>query len=245
MIDRPRDPLNDTPEFVALRESLVAAAAEHAHEPTAPAGRSARRPATQRRLLLSAAAVVLVVAAVVAALVSVGTKGAAAGVTVERRGDRVRVVLDGSIDVGRVRKALADAGVTATVLARTTGPSLQNRFLGSVNPSDAKLEGGDGKSSAVATLPAGSRAVLLLGVAGKPGEPYDVPTDASADGEPLAGLDLRTATVSAVRTAPASSPDVEVTYRASDGKPVANPSAGARVLNALALSDRSVVVFLQ
>lgn len=149
-----------------------------------------------RRIVAVLAAVAVVVVGVGAVVVTGRGGGSApattvttadSGVEVEAGAEHVTVTLDEPADPSAVDAALDDAGVSAQVEGRRTGPSRVGRFVG---PSGA------GSESAVDQAPDGTtvrfpreeRVTLGVGVPTPDGSAYDVATDGFAAAEPFAGL---------------------------------------------------------
>lgn len=212
------------------------------------------RPAPGRRHrsqslvpLVAAAATAIVVGVGIVGYTVAGSTDAAAGVAIEHTGDFVTVSLSGDVTIDEIRDALEDADVEVSVEPRKTGPSLVDRFVGVGATDSARLVGGDGRSSATATFPAGSTAQLMLGVAAG-GESYEVPTDPTEPGEPLEGLTISGVPVAEFRTdlgRLTSTGSVTVMYQSAEGAPVADPTDDAVIAEGTALSPELVLITLR
>lgn len=244
----PHDPLLDEPAFVDLHDQLVRAA-ERRHAQRAAENRAVVEPAHVRRprrapLLVAAATVALVAVVSVVAWLAASSPPVAADVTVQRQGDRVRVLLEEEVSVESLGAAMRAEGLDVEVRGQTTGRSLQHRFLGSIVAPDVVLEGGAGGGASIASFPAGSRAVLMLGVPPKRGERYEVPTDATARGELLDGIDVVGRTVAEVEPILDALHAVDVEFRGPDGQPTSTPPAEATVVRVIGLADDQLGVFV-
>lgn len=188
----------------------------------------------------------LVVVAVAALLLSVVTTSspAAADVTVQRQGDRVRVVLEEEVSVRAVQQAMRDEGLDVEVRGQATGPSLQNRFVGSILAPGVVLEGGDGRSAAIASFPSDASVVLMLGVAAAPGEPYVVPTDATARGEMLAGIEVVGRPIGEVVPILGGLTTATVEFRDLDGGTSAEAPSTGTVSQVIGIADDRLVVLV-
>lgn len=220
--------------FQALHDELVAGAGRR---------RPRHRAAWPTVLVAAAAAIVALV--VVSGVLATGDDPVAADVKVERAGDHVTVSIEAEVDVREVEAALRRAGVVVTVTAQTTGPSRVGQFVGIVGPPDAVLEGGDGTSSHRATFTAGSPVRILLGVAARRGQAYDVATEPTAVGEPFAGQVIEGRTLSEVRDVAAAHPEVRIDLRGATGQPTSSASPGAVVLRAQMLAADRLVLFVR
>lgn len=147
------------------------------------AGSYRERQRVQHTRLLAAAAVVILV--VVTAGFLFTPSHIDASVLVERVGDELVVrIQDAAVRPDAVELALGRRGVHAQVTPVAVGPSRIGEFVAVGGP--VRLDGDDRLSSAVARIPVRTTVVRLrLGRAAEPGEAYDVPSDAYAEGEPL------------------------------------------------------------
>lgn len=233
--------------LATLRDDLVEATARRggsANPAPAPDRRSAmaeRNRASSFRLVAAAAVALVIGIGIVGYTVGIG-QDAAADVTVQRDGSSVTVSIDDDVTPEEIRSALVD-DVDLTVVASPTGPSRINRFVGIAGPSSARLVGGDGTTSLAATFTKGSEVTLILGVAAD-GQPYATPTDATASGEPLAGLNIVGERVGDVRSeidAAAATSGASVSYLGESG-PTGEPAADARIVSAQAAAADRVTI---
>lgn len=258
-----RDPLLDEPELVDLHDQLVAAAARRTAaraadeaapndpapeaEPDTPAPGSAipiargRRRANRRPLLIAAAAAVMAVVASIVLSIAVSSPDVAADVTVQRRGDRVRVVLESTVTPEDVRAAMEREGLDAVVETQVTGPSQQHRFLGNLSPAGTVTVD---EAGAIAEFEVGARVRLFLGVEGAPGELYDVQTDATGPGEVLDGIPVLRRPIAEVIPVLDGLPSVTVRYQALGGQVATTPPAEGIVDRVVAIADDSILVIV-
>ena len=198
------------------------------------------------RFVAVGAGLLAVIAVLFVVLLDDGQR-AAADVRVERDGSRVMVSISHVVSADDIRRALDRAGVHITVTTKITGPSLRYRFVSIVGPADAHLGGGSTDSSLTASFSVGSKVELFVGGApDDPSQPYEIPTDATAVGEPLAGLTVRGRTVDELR--PLIAPRVSgmiIGYQTSDGQQVSAPRGDSVVDGAQTSSERKITVYLR
>lgn len=259
-----RDPLLDEPAFGDLHDQLLAAAARRAAEKAAATDAPATAPPdettdettddpavvtpirsggggrSRRPLLVAAAAIVATVTASVALSIALSSPDVAADVTVQRNGDRVRVVLEDEVTVEDVRAAMEREGLDVVVRSQVTGPSKWNRFIGNVSPADASPVP---SASAVTEFRVGSRVTLFLGVQGAPGATYEAPTDATGPGEVLDGIPVIGRPIDEVVPILDGLTSVEVTYEGVAGRSPTPPAEGT-VTFVIASADDAIRAYV-
>jgi hypothetical protein len=140
-----------------------------------------RRRRRNRRLAIQASFVVIAMSVVAIVASQHGAQAGPLQITVT--GGIVEIaVLDPAAPIAKVEKLLGDANIPWSVDAIATGPSRAEHIVGLRGISSI------GAGPLSVRIPVGSRLILVVGRAARPGEAYGAATDAFAEGEPLACL---------------------------------------------------------
>jgi hypothetical protein len=205
----------------------------------------------RRRLGSRIGGAIAAVTAAVAGALTLWPTTAAADIEITIRNGTVEVrIVDLKTDPREVERAMNRVGLEAQVVGLSTGPSAVGRFV-QVGLADGDTEqitksGDDGHSFDGFTVPEryDGQLVIAVGVASKAGRPYDVGTDASAKGEPLACKPVIGRPVRAISTRPGV--EVLVSPQGVPTAPIplsaADPYRAWYVTEALATAEDSVLL---